>query len=86
VNPELLKDISELDPKKYGVIVKNVPISPSDDVVFNGHFVPKTGVLLPDLEGVNTVEKQIIIACPKAGIDSQRERFLIYKFTAEKFK
>jgi AmmeMemoRadiSam system protein A len=84
--PELVKDISELDPKKYGVIVKSVPISPSGDVVFNGHFVPKTGVLLPDLEGVDTVEKQIFIACQKAKIDPQRENFLIYKFTVEKFK
>jgi len=84
--PELVKDISELDPKKYGIIVKSVPISPSGDVIFNGHFVPKTGVLLPDLEGVDTVEKQIFIACQKAGIDPQRERFLIYRFTAEKLK
>jgi AmmeMemoRadiSam system protein A len=84
--PELVKDISELDPKKYGVIVKNVPIFPSGDVIFNGHFVPKTGVLLPDLEGVDTVEKQIFIACQKARIDPQRERFLIYRFTAEKLK
>jgi AmmeMemoRadiSam system protein A len=84
--PELVKDISELDPKKYGVIIKSVPISPSGDVIFNGHFVPKTGVLLPDLKGVDTVEKQIFIACQKAGIDPQRERFLIYRFTAEKLK
>jgi AmmeMemoRadiSam system protein A len=84
--PELVKDISELDPKKYGVIVKSIPISPSGDVIFDGHFVPKTGVLLPDLEGVDTVEKQIFIACQKAGIDPQKERFLIYRFTAEKFK
>jgi AmmeMemoRadiSam system protein A len=84
--PELVKDISELDPKKYGVIVKSVPISPSGDVIFDGHFVPKTGVLLPDLEGVDTVEKQIFIACQKAGIDPQREKFLIYRFTTEKFK
>jgi AmmeMemoRadiSam system protein A len=84
--PKLIKDISELDPKKYGIIVKNVPITPSSDVVFNGHFAPKTGVLLPDLEGVDTIEKQIFIACQKAGIDPQREKFLIYRFTVEKFK
>jgi AmmeMemoRadiSam system protein A len=84
--PELVKDISELDPKKYGIIVKSVPISPSGDVVFNGRFVPKTGVLLPDLDGVDTVEKQIFIACQKAGIDPEREKFLIYRFTVEKFK
>jgi AmmeMemoRadiSam system protein A len=84
--PELVKDISELDPKKYGIIVKTVPISPSGDVVFNGHFVPKTGLLLPDLEGVDTIEKQIFIASKKAGIDLEKEKFLIYKFTVEKFK
>jgi AmmeMemoRadiSam system protein A len=84
--PELVKDIKELDPKKYGIIVKTVPISPSGDVVFNGHFVPKTGLLLPDLEGVDTIEKQILIACQKAGIDPEREKFLIYKFTIEKYQ
>jgi AmmeMemoRadiSam system protein A len=94
--PELVKDISELDPKKYGVIVKTVPILANFhefeheysrmDVVFNGHFVPKTGLLLPDLEGVDTVEKQILIACQKAGIDPRKEKFLIYRFTVEKYQ
>jgi len=94
--PELVKDISELDPKKYGLIVKTVPIFANKhefdheysrmDVVFNGHFVAKTGLLLPDLEGVNTIEKQISIACQKGGIDPQREKFLIYKFTVEKYQ
>jgi AmmeMemoRadiSam system protein A len=84
--PEIVKDISELDPKKYGIIVKSAPISSSGDVVFNGHFVPKTGLLLPDLEGVETIEKQILIACQKAGIDLKKEKFLIYKFTAEKYR
>jgi AmmeMemoRadiSam system protein A len=85
--PELVKDISELDPKKYGIIVKTVPIAfPDTDVVFNGHVVPKTGLLLPDLEGIDTLEKQISIACQKGGIDPQREKILIYKFTVEKYK
>ena len=84
--PELVKNIKELDPKKYGVIVKTVPISPSGDVVFNGHFVAKTGLLLPDLEGIDTVEQQILIACQKAGINPQREKILIYKFTVEKYQ
>lgn len=43
----------ELDVKRYGVIVTS------------GH---KRGLLLPDLEGVDTVEQQIAIACGKAGI------------------
>ncbi len=45
----------ELDPSRYGVIVQS-------------GF--KSGLLLPDLEGVDTVEEQIRIACQKAGIES----------------
>jgi len=84
--PELVKDIKELDQKKYGIIIKTVPLSPSGDVVFNGHFVAKTGLLLPDLEGVDNVEQQIAIACQKGGINLVQEKILIYKFTVEKYK
>ena len=51
--PEQIKDESELDPKKYGVIVSS-------------GF--KKGVLLPDLEGVDTVEEQIAICKRKGNI------------------
>jgi AmmeMemoRadiSam system protein A len=68
-----VKDISELNPKKFGIIIKNHSIS------------PKCGVLLPDLEGVDTVEQQISIACQKAGIDPTKEKIIIYKFSVEKF-
>jgi AmmeMemoRadiSam system protein A len=84
--PELIKDISELDPKKYGVIVRTIPISKNGKILLNGKFTPKTGLLLPDLEGVDSVEKQILIACKKAGINPEKERFLIYRFSVEKFK
>jgi hypothetical protein len=84
--PELVKDIKTLNPKKYGIIVTTFPISPSRDVVFNGHVIPKRGLLLPDLESIDTVEKQISIACQKAGINPREEKILIYKFTVEKFK
>lgn len=86
--PELVKDLNELDPKKYGIIVKTVPIAYPNktDVVFNGHFVAKTGLLLPDLEGIDTIEKQISIACQKGRIDPVREKFLIYRFTVEKYQ
>lgn len=84
--PELVKDIKELDPKKYGIIVKTAPISePGTDVVFNGHTVPKSGLLLPDLEGVDTVGQQISIACQKAGINPEKEKILIYRFAVEKY-
>jgi AmmeMemoRadiSam system protein A len=52
-SPEKVHSKKELDPRKYGVIVK------SGD---------QRGLLLPDLEGVDTVDEQISIASSKAGI------------------
>jgi AMMECR1 domain-containing protein len=61
---------SELDPKRYGVIVSR-----------GG----RRGLLLPDLEGVDTVEEQLSIALQKAGIkpdeDYQIERFEVIRYT-----
>jgi len=68
--PALILDIKRLDAKKYGVIVA------SGD--------GRSGLLLPDIEGVNTVEAQISIAARKGGIDAEKDDFLIYSFTAEK--
>jgi len=51
--PERIHDSRELDPSRYGVIVRS-----------GG----RRGLLLPDLEGVDTVEYQISIAMQKAGI------------------
>ena len=67
--PEPVHSIDELDPKKYGIIVV------SDR---------KRGLLLPDIEGVDTVEEQIRIAKLKAGI-FPGESFSIYKFTVERY-
>ncbi len=99
--PELVKDnksfaslsviaqqlSKELNPKKFGIIVKSQGFS-SPDVIFNPAPMPyqKTGLLLPDLEGINTVEKQISIACQKAGINPKTEKISIYKFTVEKYE
>ena len=67
--PEQIENISQLDPKKYGVIVSK------------GY---RRGVLLPDLEGVDTVEQQVQIAAMKAGIydlDGVRiERFTVTRY------
>lgn len=57
--------IEDLDPKKYGAIVKNKY---------------KTGLLLPNLEDVNTVEEQLSIALNKAGIEPNEE------YTIQRFK
>ena len=69
--PELINDISELNPKKFGIIVKA------------GN---KTGLLLPDLEGVDTISQQISIAYRKAGINPKQEKTAVYKFTVEKYR
>lgn len=86
-DPELVKDISELNPKKYGIIVKTIPIARLNgaDVIFNGHSPLKSGLLLPDLKGVDTTERQISIACQKGGIDPIKEKIFIYRFAAEKY-
>lgn len=91
--PELIKDISKLNPQKYGIIVNTIPIiyprSPffqplSRNVIFNGHMPYKAGVLLPDLEGIDSPEKQISGACQKGGINPKVEKIFIYRFTVER--
>lgn len=52
---ESISTLEELDPNIYGVIVSKGS---------------KRGVLLPDLEGVETPEQQVSIAKQKAGISS----------------
>lgn len=57
--------ISELNPSKYGVIVRQ------------GN---RRGLLLPSLDGIDTVDKQLDTACRKAGINPNG-KFDIFKFT-----
>ncbi len=86
--PGPVKDIKkDLDPKKFGIIVKTGPFAypNQENVVFNGVVPYKTGLLLPDLEGVDTVEQQISIACQKGCIDPEKEKIFIYRFTVEKY-
>lgn len=66
--PVKVKDIDELDPKKYGVIVSC------------GY---RKGLLLPDLKGIDTVGKQLEIALNKAGI-TKDEKYSIEKFEVER--
>jgi len=67
--PEPVKSMEDLDPKVYGVIVRSGP---------------RKGVLLPDLEGIDTVEEQVSIAKQKAGIapgeDVEIERFKVVRY------
>ncbi|HRR92016.1 MAG TPA: AmmeMemoRadiSam system protein A, partial [bacterium] len=67
--PEKVTDISQLDPRIYGVIVER------------GW---QRGLLLPDLEGVDTVEEQLRIAALKAGLNIN-EIENIYRFTVTRY-
>ena len=64
-DPEPVSSPDELDVKRYGVIVTK------------GR---KRGLLLPDLDGVDTVEEQISIAKSKAGIADWDKRVELQRF------
>lgn len=68
--PEKVAGKQDLDPKKYGVIVKSGA---------------RKGLLLPDLEGVDTVDEQISIASTKAGI-FLGEDIELYRFEVKRYK
>ena len=66
--PEPVDMPEQLDPKRYGVIVR---------------YGQRRGLLLPDLDGVDTVEQQLDIARQKGGIGAgdpyQIERFQVVR-------
>jgi AmmeMemoRadiSam system protein A len=86
--PERIKSINELNPKKYGILVKSQSFSPGSDVIFEPapRAYYKSGLLLPDLQGINTVEKQIAAACEKGNINPNFEEIIIYRFTVDKYQ
>jgi len=67
--PEIIASMKELNPEIYGVIVKKGS---------------RQGLLLPMLEGIDTVEEQVTIAKQKAGIrpqdDVELERFKVTRY------
>jgi hypothetical protein len=69
-SPEPVDDISKLDAKKYGVIVE---------------AGWRRGLLLPDLEGVDSPEEQIAICRQKGGIGS-KEPVQLYRFEVKRYK
>lgn len=66
--PETCK-AEELDPDRYGVIVQKGS---------------RSGLLLPDLDGVDSVEEQVDIAKKKARIPPADENFVIKRFEVER--
>jgi len=67
---EPVMDKSQLDPRVYGVIVRH-----------HG----RTGLLLPDLDGVDTSDDQLAIACRKAGIAAD-EPYTIERFRVTRYE
>ncbi len=67
--PERVESLSELDPGKYGLLVKK-----------DG----KIGILLPGLSTIKTPAKQFKAACRKAGIVDLEDTSL-FRFEAQKF-
>lgn len=67
--PEPIDSKDQLDPRRYGVIVES------------GW---RRGLLLPDLEGVDTVEYQVDIAMRKAGI-RPGEPMQLYRFEVKRY-
>lgn len=68
--PEPVEDTGQLDPKKYGIIVQSGM---------------RRGLLLPDLEGVDTVDAQISICRQKAGIFPD-EPIKVYRFRVRRYR
>ena len=62
---EPVSSLSEMDVKRYGIIVTKDS---------------RRGLLLPDLDGVDTPQDQYRIACRKAGIDPDEEDVEIERF------
>jgi AmmeMemoRadiSam system protein A len=62
--------LEDLDPRVYGVIVAA------------GY---RRGVLLPDLQGIDTVDEQVGIALQKAGIRPD-EQFSVRRFTVTRYR
>jgi AMMECR1 domain-containing protein len=64
--------MDELDPKVYGVIVEDESES-------------RRGLLLPDIQGVDTAQQQVEIAARKAGIP-QGAPVKVSRFKVERYR
>ena len=69
--PEPAASLDDFDPFKYGIIVRDAG--------------GRRALMLPNVEGLNTVQKQYDATCRKGGIDPtgtvELERFQVDKFT-----
>jgi AmmeMemoRadiSam system protein A len=68
--PEPVSSLEELDARRYGVIVQKGL---------------RRGLLLPDLEGVESPQEQLYIAKLKAGIPPEDEDVQVFRFEVRRF-
>jgi len=64
--PEEVAGPEDLDPERYGIIVR------TED--------GRQALLLPNLEGVHTVERQLVLTCRKGGIHPWHDTYHLYRF------
>lgn len=68
--PEEVGSLADFDPKKYGMIVRTID--------------GRRALLLPDLDGVDTVEQQLRITCRKGSIDPDGDQYRLFRFQVER--
>lgn len=72
--PEPVGGVEDLDPKRYGLIVQSL------------RHPWKRGLLLPDLEGIDTAEKQLHwTRYHKAGITDPDEPVQLFRFEVKRY-
>lgn len=71
--PEKINDLSELDPERFGILVKKGL---------------RSALLLPGLKGIDTPLKQFEVVCRKAGILNSFKKgdIEIFKFSVQKYE
>jgi AmmeMemoRadiSam system protein A len=69
--PEEIQGIEQLDPTKYGIIVRTQD--------------GRQALLLPDLEGVSSAEMQLKLTCHKGGIRPD-ESYRVFRFTVTRHR
>jgi AmmeMemoRadiSam system protein A len=67
--PEKIKNITSLDVKRYGLIVRSEN---------------KKGLLLPDLENIKTIDQQLKVCLKKGGIKIT-DNYELYRFEVKRF-
>jgi AmmeMemoRadiSam system protein A len=73
-DPEAVEDPADLDPKRYGLIVQSI------------RQPWRRGLLLPDLEGIETVEQQVYwTRYHKAGITNPDEPVEMFRFEVKRY-